>query len=243
MRARSSSGGRASSCTASNTSLKPAALAVLLILCACADRPPEPTCPHDPAFDRSELISVRADVRPTVLRRDLSLEELAAESGGAVGSGKPQGLTEVEGRLSFHTLVNMETVGGRSCVWFDEVNVDLTPASIQIFVPREYGENSCESMAVLEHEREHERAHRAHLAAAVEDVAAALSAARWLPSRGNPLEAGGDRAAAEAALNAKIRKVVTPVYERYRESLKAAQADLDKPALYEWVSKRCSGWK
>lgn len=137
----------------------------------------------------------------------------------------------------------METVEGRACVWFDEVNVDLTPASIQIFVPREYRENSCESMAVLEHEREHERAHREALAAAVLDVSAALNAARWLPSRGSPLETGEDRAAAEAELNSKLRKVVTPVYEKYREGLKAAQAELDKPALYEWTAKRCSGWK
>jgi len=23
----------------------------------------------------------------------------------------------------------------------------------------------------------------------------------------------------------------------------AAEAELDRPALYDWVSKRCSGWK
>lgn len=178
-----------------------------------------------------------------MLRRDLSLAELAAESRGEAGApGKPQGLTEVEGQLAFRTLVNGDTAGGRSCIWFDEVRVDLTPASIQIFVPREYRESSCESLAVLEHEREHERVHRERLAAAVKDVASALNAAKWLPSRGNPVEAP-DRAAAEAALDAKLRKVVTPVYEKYREDLKAAQAELDKPALYEWTSRRCSGWK
>lgn len=148
----------------------------------------------------------------------------------------------MEGQVSFQTFVNGETAGGRLCVWFDEVKVDLTPASVQIFVPREYPENSCESLAVLAHEREHERVHGEHLAAAVKEVEAALASARWLPSRGNPLETD-DRAAAEAELNAKVRKVVTPVYERYRSGLKAAQAELDRPDLYEWVSKRCSGWK
>lgn len=172
----------------------------------------------------------------------MSLAELAAESRGAAGPGKQQGLTEVEHQLNFQTLVNGETARGRTCVWFDEVRVDLTPASIQIFVPREYRENSCESLAVLEHEREHERVHREHLAAAVKDVEAALAAAKWLPSRGNPMEAG-DRPSAEAALNAKIRKIVAPVYEKYKEDLTAAQAELDKPELYQWVSKRCSGWK
>lgn len=173
----------------------------------------------------------------------MSLAELAVESRGAAGAaGTPQGLTEVEGQLAFRTLVKGETAAGRACVWFDEVHVDLTPASVQIFVPREYAESSCESQAVLVHEREHERVHRERLAAAVKDVEAALNAAAWLPSRGNPVEAD-DRAAAEAALDAKLRKVVKPVYESYQRDLKAAQAELDKPELYDWVSKRCSGWK
>jgi hypothetical protein len=138
--------------------------------------------------------------------------------------------------------VNIETARGRTCVWFDEVRVDLTPASVQIFVPREYQEGSCEYEAVLAHEREHERVHRERLEAAVKEIEAALIGATWLPAKGNPLETE-DRASAEAALNAKIRKVVTPVYEKYKTDLRSAQADLDRPELYQWVSKRCSSWK
>lgn len=199
-------------------------------------------CPHDPGFDRSKVVRVRADVPPAVLRRDLDLAALEAESHGSAGAGKQQGLTEVEHRLALRTRVNMETKRDRACVWFDEVSVDLTPASIQIFVPREYPEDSCESLAVLAHEREHERVHRERLAQAAKEIEAALTAAKWLPARGNPLEAA-DRAEAEAALNAKIRKVVTPVYEKYKEDLALAQAELDRPDLYQWVSKRCAGWK
>ncbi len=176
------------------------------------------------------------------MRRDLGLAEIAAEALGPGGAGKQQGLTEVEHQLAFRTLVNRKTTLGRSCVWFDEVHVDMTPASIQIFVPREYPENSCEYLAVLAHEREHERVHSEHLSAAVKEVEEALKTAKWLPAKGNPLETS-DLAQAEAALNAKIRKVVTPVYEKYKEDLTSAQAELDKPALYQWVSKRCSGWK
>jgi hypothetical protein len=221
-----------------------AALLACLLHCACGrgDSRSEAVCPHDPGFDRSKVIRVRADVPPAVLRRDLDLAALAAESHGSAGSGRQQGLTEVEHQLAFHTLVNMETSRGRACVWFDEVRVDLTPASVQIFVPREYPEGSCEYLAVLAHEREHERVHGERLAAAAKEVEEALTAAKWLPARGNPLEVA-DRAAAEAALNAKIRKVVAPVYGKYKEDLAAAQAELDRPDLYQWVSKRCSGWK
>ncbi len=217
---------------------------VLFLLSACGRREAEigAVCPHDPAFDRSGLIKVRADVPPAVLRRDLDLAGLEAESRGSVGSGRQQGLTEVEHQLAFRTRVNMETARGRACVWFDEVKVDLTPASIQIFVPREYADGTCEYDAVLAHEREHERVHRERLTAAAAEIKEALASAKWLPARGNPLETH-DRASAEAELNAKIRKVVTPAYDKYKEDLATAQADLDRPELYQWVSKRCAGWK
>lgn len=220
------------------------AAAPLILLAACG-RPEagtRPPCAHDADFDRSSFVRVRADAVPAVVRRDLDLAAIAAESGGTAGAGKPQGLTAIENRLEFHTQANMAKTAEETCVWFDSVSVDLTPASVQIFVPREYPEGSCESLAVLAHEREHERVHREHLAAAAADIRAALEKARWLPARGNPL-AVADRAEAEAALNAKIKKVVDPAYAKYKEGLAAAQADLDRPDLYAWVSKRCAGWK
>lgn len=221
--------------------MRPAA-ALLLLLAACGrsgDSRDEAACPHDPGFDRSKVVRVRADFPPAVLRRDLDLAALAKES---AGSGRTQGLTQVENQLAFRTLVNAETTRGRACVWFDQVLVDLTPASVQIFVPREYPEDSCEYLAVLAHERDHERVHRERLTAAAKEIEEALTTARWLPARGNPLEAD-DRATVEAALTAKIRKVVTPVYTKYKEELALAQAELDRPDLYQWTTKRCAGWK
>ncbi len=189
------------------------------MLCGCG-RPAAGTdaaCPHDPGFDRSRFVRVRTNIPPAVLRRDLDLAAISTESNGSTGSGKAQGLTEVEHRLALDSLVNAETTRGRTCVWFDEVRVDLSPASIQIFVPREYPEDSCESRAVLAHEREHERIHQERLTTAAKEIAEALTAAKWLPARGNPLEAA-DRSTAEAELNAKIRKVVTPVYANIRKT-------------------------
>ncbi|MBI4061329.1 MAG: hypothetical protein HY403_07855 [Elusimicrobia bacterium] len=226
--------------------MSPRIAAVVLLLfmggCGREESGTNAACPHDPGFDRSQVVRVRADAPPAVLRRDLDLAALAVESGGLAGPCKAQGLTAVEHRLSFRTIVNAKTSRGRTCVWFEEVSVDLTPASIQIFVPREYPEGSCEYLTVLDHEREHERAHNEHLKAAAEEIAGALTAAKWLPARGNPHEAA-DRASAEAALNAKIKKVVAPIYDRYKENLASSHAELDKPELYQWVSKRCGGWK
>ncbi|MBI5245769.1 MAG: hypothetical protein HY923_01200 [Elusimicrobia bacterium] len=186
-------------------------------------------------------MKVRGDFPPAVLRRDMTLAALARETTNT-GPGRSQGLTVVESRLSYGSKTSSLTQNGRLCVWMEEVLVDLTPASVEIIVPSEYPEGSCEYDAILLHEREHERVYQERVAAAVAEIRDALVTAKWLPARGNPLEAA-DQASAEAALNAKIRKVVDPAYANYKEQLGAAQAELDQPALYQWVSKRCSAWK
>lgn len=218
-----------------------AVLALLLAACGKSEPGDGSACPHQPGADRSDFIRVTGGFPPTVLRRDLDLAGLAVESGGVSGA-RPQGLTSVGHQLRFRSLVNAETARGRTCVWFDQVTVDLTPSSVQIFIPTEYPDGSCEYDAILVHEREHERVHRESLTAAAAEIHAALQAATWLPARGNPLETG-DRDAAQAELETKIRRVVEPVYASYKEKLALAQADLDRPDLYQWVSKRCSGWK
>ena len=220
------------------------ATTALLLFTACGPHTPvsDAVCPHDPSLDRSQVVHVRAEIPPAILRRDLDLAGINRESGGSAGSGKLQGLTLVEHRLAFYTRVSFAASRGRACVWFDTVNVNLTPAAVSIFVPSEYPEGSCEYDAVLVHEREHERVHRERLEAAAKEIEAALALAKWLPARGNPFEAA-DRASAEATLNDKIGRVVRPVYDKYKEDLTVAQNELDKPALYQWVSKRCEGWK
>lgn len=222
------------------------ATALLLISLAACGRPEAngagPACPHDPSFDRSGIVTVAAFPPAASLRHDLDLAALARESSGTVGAGRLQGLTEVEHRLGLRTTVSLAPSRGRACVWFDAVRIDMTPASVQIFVPKEYPEGSCEYDAVLVHEREHERIHRERLAAAAAEMRSALTAAKWLPGKGNPIEAA-DKESAEAALNDKISKVVHPAYEKFKADLTAAQAELDTPALYRWVTARCQHWK
>lgn len=219
------------------------ALAAALLLSACGRRDGGGgACPHDPSFDRSRLVRVRAVSPPAVLVRDLDIAALTKRTAAASMPGRSQGLTEVEHQLNFASKVSFESSRGRTCVWMEEVGVDLTPAAVRILVPREYPDGSCEYDAILAHEREHERVHSERLALAADEIRVALADAKWLPARGNPLETA-DQKEAEAALNERIRKVVTPVYAKYKEDLAAAQADLDRPDLYQWVSKRCTGWK
>ncbi len=216
------------------------AAAILLLACAACGRPaPDAACSPDPAFDRSGLVRVRADAPAARVRRDLSLAGLQREAGTAAGT---QGLTKVDHATRINLNLRHETGGGRSCAWLEGVEVDLSPRAVEILIPSEYPEGSCEYEAILAHEREHERVHRESLAEAAKRARAALESAAWLPAKGNPASSAGPDAA-ESALGAEVDKVVLPIIAEYKESLKASQAELDAPALYRWTSQRCSGWK
>jgi hypothetical protein len=174
-----------------------------------------------------------------VIDRAESLAGLAARAGG---DSKVRGLTLTDDRFAVRTRLMTRRSGRATCAWIEEAVVDLTPASVTIFVPRDYPEGSCEHDAVLAHEREHVATHRERLEAAATEMRAALASARWLPLKGNPIESG-DPAAAQAALEERLRKVLLPVHEKFRADLRAAQADLDRPDLYEWWGRRCASWK
>ena len=212
-------------------------LAVLLFaaLAACRKPAPRAACPQDPAFDRSELVRVRADVPGTRLRRDFDLAALQREADTAAGT---QGLT----RVDHSTRIRLSLRQAGACAWLERVDVDLSPRSVEILIPSEYPEGSCEFEAILAHEKEHVRVHAERLAETAARVRAALTAAAWLPAKGNPA-AAADPEAAQAVLDAKVDKVVLPLIADYKEGLRDAQAELDAPALYRWTSQRCSGWK
>lgn len=214
-----------------------AAAALLLALAACG-KAPSAGCPQDPSFDRSGLVKVRLVMPPAAVRRDLDLAGIDRLSGG----DNPQGLTTVDHSTDIGLRLRRETGRGRACAWLESVEIDLSPRSIAIYVPREYPEGTCEDAAILAHEREHERVHREKLEEAAAKVRTALAAASWLPAKGNPI-VSPDQLETEAALDAKVREVLLPLIGDYEEGLKAAQAELDTPALYHWTTERCSGWK
>ena len=158
--------------------------------------------------------------------------------------GKLQGLTVVEHKMAYKTgiAVSKHLFGGPECAWIDKLTVDLTPASMTIFVPREYPEDGCESEQILAHERQHEEIHRDTLAEYAEEMRRALTRADWLPARGTPL-AVSDRAEAERRVEAMVDKATKPVYARFKATLAERQAVIDVPENYRWVSRRCANWK
>lgn len=205
-----------------------------------------PACPHDLALDRTPPMEVVVSSVATVVRRDLDLRGLAALPGTeALGpGGEIQGLTVAEHRLAYRTAIAVapRLFGGPECAWIDHLTVDMTPASLTIYVPSEYPDGGCESEQILDHERQHEEIHRDTLDEYAGEMRRALARADWLPARGTPL-AVADRAEAERRVEEMVDKAAKPVYARFKRTLAERQAVIDVPENYRWVSRRCARWK
>jgi hypothetical protein len=224
-------------------------LAFVLVFAACGKKPSflgGPACPHDMELDRTASTTVVVSSIPEVVRHDLSLVEVSHLSGTETlgPGGKLQGVTMVKHRLDYKTGIALThpLFGGPRCAWIDHLTVDLTPEKIEIFVPSDYPEESCEYEQILEHERQHEDTHRDALAQEADDMRRALAKADYLPARGTPL-AVADRPEAERRIEAMVDKAAKPVFADFSRTLKERQAVIDLPENYRWVARRCSNWK
>jgi hypothetical protein len=230
------------------------ALAALASAAACGRGSPlgsgGPACPHDLALDRTASTSVVVSSIATVVRHDLDQAALSRLPGlESVGpGGKLQGLTMIHHQLNYKTGIALTRPpllgGGPRCAWIDDLTVDLTPelGKIEVFVPSDYPEESCEYQQILQHELQHDETHRDALAQAADDMRRALAKADYLPARGTPL-AVADRPEAERRIEAMVDKITKPVFDDFEKTLKDRQAVIDLPENYRWVARRCSNWK
>jgi hypothetical protein len=224
-------------------------LAVVLLFSACGKRPAflgGPACPHDLDAERVIAESVVLSPFQTIVRHDLNLDAVGRLQGTETlgPGGKLQGLTVAHHQMSYKTAIAVTSslFPGPRCAWVEKLTVDITPGPIEISVPREYPEDSCEYDQILAHERTHEETHREVLAQSADDMRRALAKADYLPARSTPLEVA-DRAEAERRIEAMVDKAAKPVYADFQATLKERQAVIDLPANYQWTASRCSHWK
>lgn len=216
--------------------------------CACGSGLPGtgPACPADPSRGTTVEFVVVADTIATTVRHDLDLNGIAALPGvETLGpGGKFQGMTIAEHRLDYRTgiAVSRHLFGGPQCAWIERVTVDMTPRKMEVYLPREYPEGSCEYDQVLAHERSHVDTHFDVLADSADKMRRALAAASGLPARGAPLQVK-DRAEAEKLVDDALDAAARPVFAEFKKTLAERQAVIDLPENYRWTASRCRDWK
>jgi hypothetical protein len=226
--------------------LRPALAAALLAGPAFAAAPPGSVeaCLESAALQPRTVFDVVVSSYPTLVERRLGIKEI-----NRLRPAQPpprsiaHGVSIADFKLNY-TVRSEATCwkpGGHACAWLGSVVVDLTPADIRIYVPKEYPQSSCEAKQLLKHEMTHERLHRAELLKAAERMRAALARAKNLPGPLTPINASSPEEA-YSRLKKMVDAVVRPIYEDFLKSIERQQEALDDPEEYRRLGDACSGW-
>ncbi len=202
-------------------------------------------CLESAALQPRTVFDVVVSSYPTVVERRLSIKEVNRLR-PVVPPPKTiaHGLSVADYRLRY-TVKSEATCwkpGGHACAWLGSVVVDLTPADIRIYIPKEYRPGSCEAKQLLLHEMGHERLHRAKLLQAVERMRAALARSKNLPGPLTPINASTPEEA-YARLKRMVETVVRPIYQDLLKKIEKQQEALDNPDEYRRLGEVCSGWE
>jgi hypothetical protein len=222
-------------------------LAIVFFCAACSVQEPLANrCPHEINSEDIVPFEVILTTTNTRIRHDLSLLEIGRfKDIDSLGpGGKIQGLTSTDYKYAYKTgiAVSARLFRAPTCAWIDHLSIDLTPNPIEIMVPKDYDQNSCEYEQILAHERQHEDTHWDVLTLAADDLRRTISRADWLPTRVRPL-AVANRAEAEKRIEGMIDRIVEPFYAKLKAEAKERQKIIDLSENYRWVTRRCSHWK
>ena len=227
------------------TALIAALLAAPLGASAGAPEGSVAACLEAAALQPRTVFEVVVATYPTVVERRLDIKEI-----NRLRRIEPppktlaHGLSVADYRLRYN--VKSEATcwqpGGHACAWLGSVVENLTPDSIRVYIPKEYPPASCESKALLLHEKEHEQLHRQGIVKTAEKMRFALAHAKNLPGPLTPINAAKPDEA-YARLKLMVDDVVRPIYEDYLKTIEGQQESLDSPETYRRLGDGCAGWK
>lgn len=184
-------------------------------------------------------VDLVVETPPSRVHHDRSVAQL----GGMVAHGPgARVLGAANAGLEFGWGMDMQSMhsGGGHCVWVARLRLTVRYPSPDIYIAREYRKGSCEYRAILAHEEEHVRISRATIKRYLPRLHMLLTSLR-IPTALRPIHAAS-LAQAEQDLSALMRDLVHPVYREMARALTREQADLDSPASYRRLFRRCRDW-
>lgn len=184
-------------------------------------------------LEHTPRISVRTEIPPVNVHHDLSASMIAALSRtmGAVGHT----------RMRLHTTAHVDatfvsTSRGEKSFWVSGVNVTIWYESIDVYLPREHAEGSCEYQGILAHEKEHIRVDRELVEEYAEKIKVALLAASF-PTYQSP---GWVSSYAEGAAQeeSRLQSIVRPLEAEFKSKRPLASQALDTPESQNIIGQR-----
>ena len=178
--------------------------------------------------------------RPAATYRPATAETLLAQAhANAASLGLGRGVLGLTvNRYDFGLRVTVDSVPAATgfCGWLRAVTVAVA-ANPEVLYDGRYAPDTCQRGAIIGHENEHVAAFRDAIAEAAPRIDAALHGAALPQSVVAPTSAAAEEAYARA-----IRAALEPVLDAVRARAQAANAQIDTPAHYAEVFRRCNAW-
>lgn len=167
----------------------------------------------------------------------LSLSGIANEARApADASSRPVGLTTVSTMFAVKGASSIAERGQSACSYLTSVGVTFGWERMQVFIPSEYPEGSCEYRAVIDHENQHVAIIRSTLKEfapiARTRVEAVIAQSKPVPGRDVNLD----------RVLAPVKARLTALLQEFNDLHAARSAHIDSPSNYAAVTSLCKNW-
>lgn len=205
-------------------------------------------CPEPRGGYPDVRVEVSVTEPDTVIDHSLNQRQIAALMSKVSGNGSTSrgsdrrvvGLTvsEVGTKLSFDAQMAGASKASGYCVVIKKLNIQLYYQKQTIYVPREYGQQTCAYKAVLAHERQHARIDRDVLFAHAKDIK------RQAVIEINAL--GAIYATTRADVKSRPTEIINArldsAFARYRNNRESRHGAIDTNREYARVQAQCKDW-
>jgi len=194
-------------------------------------------CPRPPV----PAITVELVSEPVAIDRGKSTADLSRMRGtGAQHQARGLYVATLHSQLEVGYVSASD--GRRACVTVDRVTARVSLQRRVIHIAREFPAGSCESNAVMDHERRHQATDDNLLAREIAGLKASLGEATRTTHAG-PI-ANGEIDRAQARIKQELSVAFRQATEAINSRREAAQAAVDNPAEYARVQALCpGGWR
>jgi hypothetical protein len=129
----------------------------------------------------------------------------------------------------------------RVCVWAKSVSVDFSYTKMDVYISSQYPVGSCPYQVILDHENQHVGINQRVLHKYLDLMREALARDRSIPTKERSLVVATFKKG-ENLISARIKRIIMPLYNRYKKEIKSENMKIDTMKNYGRVQAKCKDW-
>jgi hypothetical protein len=202
-------------------------------------------CPADPSFNPASVIHFTSKpIQPRYFHNKSTAQIEAMRHVWFGHMMHNPGITIEENELrAGYEFSGLRYSGGRRyCVWAASVKIDFSFTKMDVYISSHYPRGSCPYKVILWHENQHVAIDQRTLEKYRLIMREALMSARDIPTKASPLQVASLRQG-KAIVSQRVERIVNPIYESFKEEIRAENAKIDTPENYRRTQAMCPDWR